>query len=54
MFIKLGEVFGWYSFLSEQKQTTSFISHNFSTILEIRRSDFLKIMLENNEDYVKN
>jgi len=49
---KNGEIFGIRSFFTDEKRETSVISHNFSTIFEIRKQDFLQEIKKNSLDYV--
>lgn len=52
MSLKPGEIFGWESFLTQEKRTCSVVSKNFSTIFEIKREEFMNIIRSNIDDYV--
>ena len=48
-----GEIFGLFSFFNGEPRKTSVRSKDFSTILEIKKNDFLNIVKKNPQDYVK-
>ena len=50
--IQPGEVIGWSSFMTDQQRKTSMLSKDFSTVYEIKKADFLKIIQSNANDYV--
>ena len=52
-FFKGGEIVGLHSFITDQKRKTSIVSKDFSTVYEIKKEDFLKIIKNNTHDYVK-
>jgi hypothetical protein len=49
---KSGELFGAYSFFSGGKREASILSKGFSSVFEIKKSDFLSIIHKNKADYV--
>lgn len=51
--LKSGSIFGWHSFMTEDKRKVTVRSKNFSQIYELKREDFLKIITTNVKDYVK-
>lgn len=52
-FPKRGEIFGLRSFITSEKRELSAMSRNFSTVLEIKKSDFLEVLQRSKRDYVK-
>lgn len=51
---KPGEIFGWLSFMTDGLRMSSIQSKDFSTVYEIKKADFLKIIQLNSKDYVIN
>ena len=50
--IQRGEPFGLRSFFTSEKRDLSALSRNFSTLLEIKKADFLEVLEKNKKDYV--
>ena len=47
-------MFGWLSFMTDGLRMSSIQSKDFSTVYEIKKADFLKIIQQNSKDYVIN
>ena len=47
-----GEIFGVLSFFSDFPREDSVISKEFSSVLELKKQDFLAVIKENPSDYV--
>ena len=51
--LKYGDIFGTRSFFTDDPRENSIRSKNFSTLLEIKKSDFLSVIRKNKEDFEK-
>ena len=53
-FLKEGEILGIMEFFSDNHLLLDAQSRNFSLLYQIKKSDFLRLIIENKRDYVKN
>ena len=51
--LKYGDFFGIGSFFTDDSRENSIRSKNFSTLLEIKKTDFINVIKKNKEDFEK-